>query len=64
MKPTISPSLLSINWDLGNGGGFNEFIPNEDVHKYFQVSDCVVLYYLTASTPSGIGHWVTILICQ
>lgn len=32
---------------------FNEFIPNEDVHKYFQASDCVVLYYLTA-TPSGI----------
>lgn len=32
---------------------FNRFIPNEDVHKYFQVSDCVALYYLTA-TPSGI----------
>ncbi|MCO4820373.1 MAG: glycosyltransferase [Bacteroidetes bacterium] len=32
---------------------FNTFIPNEDVHKYFQASDCVVLYYLTA-TPSGI----------
>ncbi|MFT5724080.1 MAG: glycosyltransferase involved in cell wall biosynthesis, partial [Bacteroidia bacterium] len=32
---------------------FNSFIPNEDVHKYFQVSDCAVLYYLTA-TPSGI----------
>jgi glycosyltransferase involved in cell wall biosynthesis len=32
---------------------FNSFIPNEDVHKYFQVSDCVVLYYLTA-TPSGV----------
>jgi glycosyltransferase involved in cell wall biosynthesis len=32
---------------------FNTFIPNEDVHKYFQVSDVVVLYYLTA-TPSGI----------
>ena len=32
---------------------FNEFIANEDVHKYFQSSDCVVLYYLTA-TPSGI----------
>jgi glycosyltransferase involved in cell wall biosynthesis len=32
---------------------FNEFVPNEDVNKYFQVSDCVVLYYLTA-TPSGI----------
>lgn len=32
---------------------FNSFIPNEDVNKYFQASDCVVLYYLTA-TPSGI----------
>jgi glycosyltransferase involved in cell wall biosynthesis len=32
---------------------FNEFIANEDVHKFFQSSDCVVLYYLTA-TPSGI----------
>lgn len=31
----------------------NEFIPNEDVHKYFQVADCSVLYYLTA-TPSGV----------
>ncbi|MEM1323058.1 MAG: glycosyltransferase [Bacteroidota bacterium] len=32
---------------------FNRFIPNEEVNKFFQVSDCVVLYYLTA-TPSGI----------
>lgn len=32
---------------------FNHFVKNEDVHKYFQVSDCTVLYYLTA-TPSGI----------
>ena len=32
---------------------FNSFIPNEDVHKYFQSSDAVVLYYLRA-TPSGI----------
>ena len=32
---------------------FNDFIPNEDVHKYFQASDCCVLYYETA-TPSGI----------
>lgn len=32
---------------------FNRFIPNEEVHKYFQVSDVAVLYYLTA-TPSGI----------
>ncbi len=31
----------------------NEFVPNEDVHKYFQVADCSVLYYLTA-TPSGV----------
>lgn len=31
----------------------NEFVPNEDVHKYFQVSDCSILYYLTA-TPSGV----------
>lgn len=31
----------------------NNFIPNEDVHKYFQVADCSILYYLTA-TPSGV----------
>ncbi len=31
----------------------NEFIPNEDVNKYFQISDCVLLFYLYA-TPSGI----------
>lgn len=32
---------------------FNEFIPNEDVHKYFQVSDAVLLFYDYA-TPSGV----------
>jgi len=32
---------------------FNDFIPNEEVHQYFQASDCVVLYY-TYATPSGI----------
>jgi len=32
---------------------FNRFIPNEEVPPLFQVSDCVVLYYLTA-TPSGV----------
>jgi glycosyltransferase involved in cell wall biosynthesis len=32
---------------------FNRYIPNEEVPPFFQVSDCVVLYYLTA-TPSGI----------
>lgn len=31
----------------------NEFVPNEDVYKYFQVSDAILLYYLTA-TPSGV----------
>lgn len=31
----------------------NEFIANEDVHKYFQVSDVVVLFYEYA-TPSGV----------
>ena len=31
----------------------NAFVPNEDVHKYFQVSDVIMLYYLTA-TPSGV----------
>lgn len=31
----------------------NEFIPNEDVYKYFQVSDSILLYYHTAA-PSGI----------
>lgn len=31
----------------------NEFVPNEAVHKYFQVSDAIVTYYLTA-TPSGV----------
>lgn len=31
----------------------NEFVPNEDVHRYFQLSDAIILYYLTA-TPSGV----------
>ncbi len=31
----------------------NEFVPNEDVPKYFQVSDNIMLFYLTA-TPSGV----------
>lgn len=32
---------------------YNEFVPNEDVPKYFQVSDNIMLFYLTA-TPSGV----------
>jgi glycosyltransferase involved in cell wall biosynthesis len=31
----------------------NRFVPNEEVSKYWQVSDVVLLYYLTA-TPSGV----------
>jgi glycosyltransferase involved in cell wall biosynthesis len=31
----------------------NEFVPNEEVHRYFQVSDAILTYYLTA-TPSGV----------
>ena len=31
----------------------NEFVPNEDVHKYFQVSDAIVLFYESA-TASGV----------
>lgn len=31
----------------------NDFVPNEDVHKYFQVSDAIVLFYSYA-TPSGV----------
>jgi glycosyltransferase involved in cell wall biosynthesis len=30
-----------------------EFVPNEEVHQYFQVSDAILLFYLTA-TPSGV----------
>ena len=31
----------------------NDFVPNEDVYKYFQVSDCILLFYEYA-TPSGV----------
>jgi len=31
----------------------NNYVPNEDVHKYFQAADCNVLFYLVA-TPSGV----------
>ncbi len=31
----------------------NEFVANEHVHRYFQVSDAILTYYLTA-TPSGV----------
>jgi len=31
----------------------NQFVPNEDVYRYFQMSDAILTYYLTA-TPSGV----------
>ena len=31
----------------------NSFVPNEEVHRYFQVSDAILTYYITA-TPSGV----------
>lgn len=31
----------------------NRYVPNEEVHKYFQVADCNLLFYLTAD-PSGV----------
>ncbi len=31
----------------------NSFVPNEEVYRYFQVSDAILTYYLTA-TPSGV----------
>lgn len=31
----------------------NQFVPNEEVYRYFQVSDAIITYYLTA-TPSGV----------
>jgi len=30
-----------------------EFVPNEEVHKYFQASDSITLFY-SAATPSGV----------
>jgi glycosyltransferase involved in cell wall biosynthesis len=32
----------------------NEFIPNEEVHKYYQVSDAMVLFYDGAASASGV----------
>jgi glycosyltransferase involved in cell wall biosynthesis len=31
----------------------NRYVGNEEVHKYFQVADCNILFYLVA-TPSGV----------
>jgi len=47
---------LSLVEDLGVGENVtlvNQYVPNNEVNKYFQVSDCNILFYLTA-TPSGV----------
>ncbi|MCH7771402.1 MAG: glycosyltransferase, partial [Bacteroidetes bacterium] len=49
-------NYLKIIDDLNIGGKvkvINEFVPNEEVSKYYQISDVVVLPYLSA-TQSGI----------
>lgn len=49
-----NPLQLLEEYDLkGKTAVINEFVPNEDVHKYFQVSDAILTYYETA-TPSGV----------
>jgi glycosyltransferase involved in cell wall biosynthesis len=47
------PLQLIVDLGVKNCHVFSEFIPNEDVNKYFQVSDAVLLFYEYA-TPSGI----------
>ncbi|OQX84821.1 hypothetical protein B6D60_08700 [candidate division KSB1 bacterium 4484_87] len=55
-------SLLIVGqsfWNKQNTTGrIAKFVPNDDVHKYFQGSDCIVLYYLkaTASGPEHIAY--------
>lgn len=49
-----NPLQLIEKYNLNNSVTvINRFVPNEEVNKYFQVSDCIVLYYITA-TPSGV----------
>ena len=47
------PLQLIVDLGVQNCHVFSEFIPNEDVNKYFQVSDAILLFYEYA-TPSGI----------
>jgi len=48
------PLDLIAKHNLGNSVvSIIDFVPNEDVHKYFQVADANILFYLTA-TPSGV----------
>ncbi len=52
-EQSYRPLELLETLEVKNAVVFNEFIPNEDVHKYFQASDNVLLFYDYA-TPSGI----------
>lgn len=47
------PLALIDELGVKNAKVFSEFIPNEDVHKYFQVADNILLFYQYA-TPSGV----------
>jgi len=48
-----NPFLALEKRDIPDVKVYNKFVPNEEVARYFQVSDCIVLFYLTA-TPSGV----------
>ncbi|MBS4061763.1 MAG: glycosyltransferase [Bacteroidetes bacterium] len=53
-EKNYNPLALIDAFELGDSVVLvNEFVPNEEVNKYFQVSDNLVLFYLTA-TPSGV----------
>lgn len=47
------PLSLIDELNVKNVKVFNEYIPNQDVHKYFQASDATVLFY-DNSSPSGV----------
>ncbi len=48
------PLELIQKYGLGDRvTAITEFVPNEEVHRYFQASDAITLFYLTA-TPSGV----------
>ena len=48
-----NPLQLIKDLNVNDCHVFSEFIPNEDVHKFFQVSDSILLFYSYA-TPSGV----------
>ena len=48
-----NPLKLIKDLNVNDCHVFSEFIPNEDVHKFFQVSDSILLFYSYA-TPSGV----------